>query len=182
MLKKYGETVLSRLRLLSNRNKFVLGLVYINRQSDLVRLFDRRYGTDLYALFCAYIREGLAAWTQEKALCIDIEAILSATPDADDYSAIECTYVQNALISLYYLFDFYSKGDDTIEMALNMVLENIDIIAYSVDKQYDEEKVFASEEAVMNSIMDKIEHNTDTVHHWIENEDKLMVPGEFRYV
>ncbi|EGJ7441757.1 hypothetical protein EOQ02_20455, partial [Escherichia coli] len=93
---------------------------------------------------------------------------------ADDYSEKECSYVQNALLSLYYLFEFYiTKEIDFFQQSLDMVLENVDVISYGKDKVYDERKVFSHEVQVLTDISDKVNLYWGNLHDLVWNEDEL---------
>ncbi|HAO0324968.1 TPA: hypothetical protein IGZ64_004904, partial [Escherichia coli] len=92
----------------------------------------------------------------------------------DDYSEKECSYVQNALLSLYYLFEFYiTKEIDFFQQSLDMVLENVDVISYGKDKVYDERKVFSHEVQVLTDISDKVNLYWGNLHDLVWNEDEL---------
>ncbi|HDC1006037.1 TPA: hypothetical protein RPR66_004902, partial [Escherichia coli] len=86
----------------------------------------------------------------------------------------ECSYVQNALLSLYYLFEFYiTKEIDFFQQSLDMVLENVDVISYGKDKVYDERKVFSHEVQVLTDISDKVNLYWGNLHDLVWNEDEL---------
>ncbi|HDH7509193.1 TPA: hypothetical protein PJG67_004754, partial [Escherichia coli] len=109
-----------------------------------------------------------------KSIIIDTNEIYSIIPDADDYSEKECSYVQNALLSLYYLFEFYiTKEIDFFQQSLDMVLENVDVISYGKDKVYDERKVFSHEVQVLTDISDKVNLYWGNLHDLVWNEDEL---------
>lgn len=174
ILNEYGKSFLEKLATLTQDKKFIFGLIYISRQSDLVNLFDNRYHTDLNNVFCRYVQYGIDMIAKNKPIPIDINEIYAAIPDSDDYSEVECSYAQNALISIYYLFDFYmTNKNDLFLKSLDMALENVDVISYSANKSYNEEKVFSYEIDVMNNIIYKIENSSDNLYNLMVCENKL---------
>ncbi|MCU1790488.1 hypothetical protein CUU54_16755 [Pectobacterium polaris] len=174
ILKKHGSDFLEKIVNLPLENKFILGLTYINRQSDLLILFDDRYDAGLHDAFCKYIQHGINSLIEKKPLAIDINEICKLIPHADDYSEIECTYVQNALLSLYYLFNFYlSQENNSFIKSLDMALENVDIIFYSENEPYDEESIFSHEINILHAIFSKIVNAPEGLSDLIHNEDKL---------
>ncbi|KNC90578.1 hypothetical protein [Trabulsiella odontotermitis] len=174
ILNEYGKDFLERLIALPQDKKFTLGLIYVNRQSELFIFFDNIYSTNLHDVFCRYIRNGVDAIVAKGSVSIDINEIYAAIPDADDYSEIECTYVQNALLSIYYLFDYYiTKENDLLQQSLDMVLENVDVLSYSVNKSYDEHNVFSHEVKILNNIISKVEFFSGNISDLIESEEKL---------
>ncbi|HIA3423743.1 TPA: hypothetical protein ACWP5X_005359 [Escherichia coli] len=174
ILNEYGKDFLGKLVTLPQEKKFTLGLIYINRQSDLFILFDKMYRTNLHDVFCNYIQYGVDVITAKRSISIDMNEVYSAIPDADDYSETECAYVQNALLSIYYLFEFYiTKKNDLFQQSLDMVLENVDVLSYSVNKSYDENNVFSHEVEILNDIFSKVENFSGKISDLIQGEDKL---------
>ncbi|ECA6122962.1 hypothetical protein EM825_23610 [Salmonella enterica subsp. enterica serovar Redlands] len=174
ILNEYGKDFLDRLVALPQDKKFILGLIYINRQSDLFILFDDIYSTNLHDVFCSYIKHGVDAIAAKRSISVDINEIYAAVPDADDYSETECSYVQNALLSIYYLFDFYiTKKNDLFQQSLDMVLENVDVLSYSVNKSYDENNIFSHEIEILNNIFSKVEFFSGNIYDLIQSEGKL---------
>ncbi len=55
ILNEYGEDFLKKVVDFSPEKKLMLGLIYINRQKNLVLLFDKIYHTKLHDFFCDYI-------------------------------------------------------------------------------------------------------------------------------
>ena len=174
ILNEYGEDFLKKVVDFSPEKKLMLGLIYINSQKYLVLLFDKIYHTKLHDFFCDYIQYGIDIIVEGKSIIIDTNEIYSIIPDADDYSEKECSYVQNALLSLYYLFEFYiTKEIDFFQQSLDMVLENVDVISYGKDKVYDERKVFSHEVQVLTDISDKVNLYWGNLHDLVWNEDEL---------
>ncbi|EOF5965544.1 hypothetical protein ACK1FJ_004674 [Salmonella enterica] len=174
ILNEYGKGFLEKLVTLSPDKKLTLGLTYINRQSELFVLFDDIYKTDFHDVFCKYIQLGIDVITANESITIDTNEIYAVIPDADDYSGIECSYVQNALLSIYYLFDFYlTKKNDLFQQALDIVLENVDVISYGKDKSYDEEKIFSHEIEILDGIYSRVTNFSGYLSDLIQGEDKL---------
>ena len=175
ILTEFGSSFLEKLAELSPNDKLAIGLAYINRQSELVSLFDKKYGTKMNEAFCREIQKGAKILEGEPNEPIDIDLLYSIIPDADDYSGIECSYVQNSFLSIYYLFKFFIKNDDhTLQQALDMALENIDVINYSKNSCYDEESVFLNEVKILNRILEEVKKHTTCISDILDKEAKIL--------
>lgn len=176
ILSEYGGLFLERFSELPMNDKLAIGLIYINRQSELVHLFDEKYGTKMYDAFCKEIQKGADILDKKPSEPIDTDLLYSIIPDADDYSGIECSYAQNALLSIYYLFKYFTKNDDhTLQQALDMALENIDVINYAKNPCYDEESAFLNEIKILNRITEEVKTNILCVSNILHKEAKITI-------
>lgn len=180
ILSEYGGLFLKKFLKFSIADKSAVGLIYINRQTELVSLFDERYGTKMHEIFCNKIQECIKILEKKPSGSTDInkdaDLLYSIIPDADDYSGIECSYVQNAFLSLYYLFGYIIKNDDcTLQQSLDMALENIDVINYARNPNYDEESVFSNEVQILNTLLEKVEEKATSIFDMLHKESKIIV-------
>ncbi len=135
-----------------DRNQKVLVVAsYLYRQLRLMRAFDQCYSENLSELFIhaldvALSTSGEAGVTQGE--------VYKNIPDTDEYSEQEGSYAQNLMIALNYLLLFVLNNDQIdLSRCVDMSLQNIDLINYEDNEDYDEKLVTSKEVDVVTDLV-----------------------------
>ncbi|WP_414156715.1 hypothetical protein [Pseudomonas sp. BNK-30] len=149
-----SASILQRFSGLSDNEKAIVGAAYLYRQLRLIEQFDACYDEDLTQVF----KEGVVACANTNLAAVQlVERVESKIPDTDEFPEEEGAYAQNLFIALKYLLEFvFEGGVEAFESAISMAMENIDVINYNIDPNYDESAALTGEVAVASSIIDKL--------------------------
>jgi hypothetical protein len=155
---KYNNAIVQNILELSYEKKCIFALSYAVRQKNLVLQFDEIYGEQLLELFDYNIKIGISYINRGDINLnniLDIIARLKTIiPDTEEYSKVEGSYVQNAIISLIYLFDFFTtKNITSFSYSIEKVLESIDIVNYDKNKDYDHQIVMEHEIKILSTLL-----------------------------
>lgn len=142
--------------MLGHQQQVVVMAAYLYRQLGLIEAFDRLYSQLASQVLIRALNAALA--NDRDALLRVSEEVSHCIPDTEVYSEQEGSYAQNLLIALSYFLDFvHSKDAGMLDNSTRMLLENIDLIHYEVDEQYDEDSVFAHEVGVFLQLIDAVQ-------------------------
>ncbi|GAB7531342.1 hypothetical protein PS3A_37540 [Pseudomonas sp. 3A(2025)] len=141
---------------LEHHQKTVVIAACLYRQLRLIEAFDRCYAQQASQMFIRALDAALA--NDRDARQRVSEEVSHCIPDTEVYSEQEGSYAQNLLIALSYFLDFvHSKDAGALDNSTRMLLENIDLINYEADEQYDEDSVFAHEVSVFLRLIDAVQ-------------------------
>ncbi|PHN61374.1 hypothetical protein [Pseudomonas viridiflava] len=133
---------------LSRQQKILLFSAYLYRQVRLIKEFDSLYSEDLSTFFTEVL--GFVVLEDKEKLRNIVEVIDGRIPDTDEFSEQEGSYAQNLIIALRYLVCFLLRIDESgLQKCVDMSLQNIDLINYDVDENYDEAEVVAREAKII---------------------------------
>jgi hypothetical protein len=139
IINTYGKDAVALIKHLSNTEKAVLGLCFLQIQEPLVKSFDSVYDENLLAIYLSFMQEGIDAIlgnnTQIKQI---IDIIERSIPDTDKYGLPEGVYAQNALIGSCYFFSFILSNDSNdILTSIEKYFESVDAIIYELNDNED---------------------------------------------
>ncbi|MCL1919020.1 MAG: hypothetical protein FWG14_11995 [Peptococcaceae bacterium] len=159
---EYEKAVLNRLKILpENKITFVLRF-FIDRQRKLVEGFDNEFKETLLEIFVdglRYMEEYALGQMVQSELTEIKHSVEEKMPNSDDYvSEGEDDYTacaQNALIALLEGLQFCASGDfSNAESSIAIALETVDVVNYSRNENYNEEKVFKREYKIIAELID----------------------------
>ncbi|MDU8431972.1 hypothetical protein RYA99_22555 [Pseudomonas syringae pv. actinidifoliorum] len=136
---------------LGHQDKVLLAAVYLYRQIRLLGLFDRCYATDIKRLFLDALQ---AALSGDKDSIEAVESTVKENiPDTEEYSEQEGSYAQNLMCALSYLL-FYCLWPNfsTFHDCVNSALQNLDLLNFERDEDYDERTIILEEVAVISTL------------------------------
>ncbi|QKZ02415.1 hypothetical protein [Pseudomonas eucalypticola] len=114
----------------------------------MVERFDKVYGEALTPIFVHGLQVAIDGNEEEKKKCYSISE--ANIPDTDEFSEEEGAYAQNAMISLYYfLGNALSEDGASIQGAIGLMLENLDLLNYESDHNYDQSTMILNEITVV---------------------------------
>uniref|UniRef100_A0A7C2AKI7 Uncharacterized protein n=1 Tax=Pseudomonas graminis TaxID=158627 RepID=A0A7C2AKI7_9PSED len=135
-----------------DRNQKVLVVAsYLYRQLRLMRAFDQCYCENLSELFIHALDVALSTSGEPG---VTQGEVYKNIPDTDEYSEQEGSYAQNLMIALNYLLLFVLNNDQIdLSRCVEMSLQNIDLINYEVNENYDEKLVTSKEVDVVTDLV-----------------------------
>lgn len=149
-----SEAVKHKFYRLSRRQKILLISSYLYRQVRLVKDFDKIYSENLLSFFFEVLE--LVVLEETEKLRSLVEVIDERIPDTDEFSEQEGSYAQNLMIALRYLVCFFLRTDESgLQKCVEMALQNIDLINYEVDENYDESEVVAREVKIAAEFLER---------------------------
>lgn len=149
-----SENVKHDFHQLSRQQKILFTSAYLYRQVRLVKDFDKVYSENLLRFFFETL-ELLVVEETEKLRNL-VEIIDERIPDTDEFSEKEGSYAQNLMIALRYLVCFFLRTDELgLQNCVEMSLQNIDLINYEVDENYDESEIVAREVKIVAEFLER---------------------------
>ncbi len=148
---------------------------YTLRSQRLVEMFDRCYNQRLADIFC----RGLSAYVAGRASDIsDLHTEIEAhIPDTDEFSEQEASYAQNAFIALLYLMEAAVTGDDALlERSIDMTLQNVDLLYYERDPDYQQTELLAAERHVLDNLLEQAAANASVIPATFELIEAMALP------
>ncbi|MBI6703383.1 hypothetical protein [Pseudomonas viridiflava] len=149
-----SENVKHDFHQLSHQQKILFTSAYLYRQVRLVKDFDKVYSENLLRLFFKTLE--LLVLEETEKLRNLVEIIDERIPDTDEFSEKEGSYAQNLIIALRYLVCFFLRTDELgLQNCVEMSLQNIDLINYEVDENYDESEIVAREVKIVAEFLER---------------------------
>lgn len=139
--KKLESDLLVDVKNLSQPQKELVALAYINRQSSIFKYSNdksKTFGTNIFNLYTSKAKN----WIMNKQVCSScISELDMLIPETDDSGGWMSDFMQNALISLYCFFHFIEKQEDSLFVELvDKVLDNVDVLWYRNNLHKNKEK------------------------------------------
>lgn len=139
---------------LGRQQKILVIASYLYRQLPLIKAFDECYSEKLTKLFLSAICAALVGSGKVEDVKADVEANI---PDTEEFSEQEGSYAQNLMIALSYLLSFVVTDDSvSLHRCVDMFLQNVDLLNYELDEDYDEGLVVLKEIDVAYSLVRKV--------------------------
>jgi hypothetical protein len=139
---------------LDRSQKILVMASYLYRQLRLIKAFDQCYSENLSELFIHAL--AIALKNSEEAGDIQRE-VEKNIPDTEEFSEQEGSFAQNLMIALNYLLLFVVDDDRAdLRRCVDMFLQNLDLINYEVDENYDDELVTSKEIDVVAELVANI--------------------------
>lgn len=172
MITNHGKKFIDGFANIPKDHQISILVCYLARQEQLVNNFDKAYNENLSKVFvfsidvCEKFSIGSGDINETRAALSTIESI---TPDTNDYGDIEGVLAQNAFISLSYGIEFICNlTQDDFLNAIEKVLESVDVLSYSKDENYDEEKEIGREIKVLESMLCALQNEKSITSHVLD--------------
>lgn len=167
-LKDFDNNIYNKFNSLNENEMKLFCLTQVERQSNLLTLFDKAYKKRLIAFFNESLDnsyKNIIEGRKHENLTDLIRNLEKKIPDTDDYGKVEGSFAQNTLISLFYFYSFLVDLDlENLEICTEKVFENIDLVNFEIDENYNQEIVFQNEVKIANNIISLVLNKTVTVN------------------
>ena len=168
ILDKYLSNHVTTIKKLSFQKKAAFGLSLIYRQKGTIEIFDKDNKNKIYPSFLELINtgkkiilEGTSTSDTKKVKIIHLSYIEDNFSDPFDQTG---QLAQTIFIGLLHFFDFCStKNDDDMLKSINQYINNVHLVAYTDNEDYDYSVVFGKESLLFAEIIDLInKHKVET--------------------
>lgn len=160
---KLKSDLLDYIKKLSQSQKELVALAYINRQSDIFEYSNDRskiFKKNIFDLYISELKRGIDTEKDYSSYTLELDVLI---PETDDSGGWMSDFMQNALISLYCFLNFIEEKEDYLFAEIvGKVLDNVDVLWYRnnlyEDKEESERIQFGKEISILCDAIVKVKN------------------------